>query len=209
MNTSLRFISPEHRRDKWRKKRRASNNVIKLSGSPQAWNIDGSCSDKLVDEDGNNKISWIKFWEIETGVSRTLCSYSDCKEEATCGGHIWVKNKGVVISPICSGCNHPSNVERQQNIDGDNSTLRKNQIVVKVEMTEDMFCAERRYSESVRECDGWVRKKCFFGRRKKSTDRNNVGWEKKRTYVRRCNECGDDISEQPENHKVCIHCYYA
>ena len=65
MDKSLRFNSPELRRVKWRggndihrffgsKWRNGhgppmeNNNVIKLSGSPQAWNIDGSCSDKQM-----------------------------------------------------------------------------------------------------------------------------------------------------------------
>ena len=122
---------------------------------------------------------------METEVSRSLCSYSDCKEEATCGGHIWVKNEGVVISPICSM------LKDNRTLTETIQHLEKNQIVVKVEMTEDMLCAERRYSESVRECDECgddisdqpenhtMCKKCFYGRRKKSTDRNYVGWKKR------------------------------
>ena len=89
--------------------------VIKLYCAEHAWNIDGSSGDQRLDQYGN-KISWIKYWENKTGIKRSVCSYSDCNQDAICGGHIWVKKVGVVIAPICNECNHISNLDRQQNI---------------------------------------------------------------------------------------------
>jgi hypothetical protein len=178
--------------------------VIKLYCARHAWNIDGSSGDQRLDQYGN-KISWIKYWENKTGIKRSICSYSDCNQDAICGGHIWVKKVGVVIAPICNECNHISNLDRQQNINGYNSKLRKNSLVVKVKMTEDMKNSDRRLSVYIRTCDDCGDdisrqpenhtkcKNCFSGS----------------IYRRTCDDCGDDISRQPENHTKCKNCFYS
>ena len=65
------------------------------------------------------RISWIKFWEMSTKCTRGECSYVGCTNEASRGGHIWLKgksdgNKYCYIAPICTGCNHWKSIKRSR-----------------------------------------------------------------------------------------------
>lgn len=109
--------------------------IFKLDGQFPAWNIEGSSDD--IPPKG---FSWISWMEHITGKRRGRCSYMDCNEYATCGGHIWVKQIGCCIAPICSGCNYHSNSNRQQ---GSNSTLRQGIVIIKRNMTPGMLTSAR------------------------------------------------------------------
>ena len=65
------------------------------------------------------RISWIKFWEMSTNCTRGTCSYAECTNKATIGGHVWLKgksdgNKYCYIAAICSGCNHWKSIKRSR-----------------------------------------------------------------------------------------------
>ena len=120
------------------KLRTKKNEVYRLENDCHAWNVDGSSTDSL------ENISWIKFWEVKTGQTRSICSFSDCTKQAEVGGHIWLKRKGPHIAPICRGCNYVENVKRLQHVDGKHSTLKKGTFVVRVNTTEEMKNAVRR-----------------------------------------------------------------
>ena len=64
-----------------------------------AWNVDASSSDSYAD------VSWIKRWEMATGLERARCSFDDCTRRAEVGGHVWIKQNGVYIAPLSSRLN--------------------------------------------------------------------------------------------------------
>ena len=115
-------------------------NIYRLQSDMYAWNVDGSSGDKLQDS------SWIRHWETTTSLKRETCSYSDCSRRAEHGGHIWIKGCGVYIAPICNACNYHANVKRLQTEGGVHSLLRKDTVVVKTCVTEEMRNADRRYA---------------------------------------------------------------
>ena len=53
--------------------------------------------------------SWIKLWEKHTKKEPGRCIYLRCSNEATLGGHLWIKfqksKKYYFIAPICAKCN--------------------------------------------------------------------------------------------------------
>jgi hypothetical protein len=136
------------------KKVKGKCEVFRLQQDLQAWNIDGSSSDKL------HKTSWIKHWEKMSGSGRMWCAFSVCNSNAEHGGHIWIKGhssrkRGVWIVPICKKCNYCENVIRQRNAQGQHSSLRQGTVVFRTKYTPDMASTERRVSN----CDGdpmWV-----------------------------------------------------
>ena len=117
---------------------RGKKDVYRLQGDMHAWNVDGSSADKL------DQGSWIRYWETTTGLKRATCAYSDCARRAEHGGHIWIKRHGVYIAPICNACNYHANVKRCQTEGGGHSLLRKDTLVVKGKITQEMRNAARR-----------------------------------------------------------------
>lgn len=113
---------------------------LQLNGNFTAWNMDGSSDDPPPEG-----FSWISFAEHVTGKRRGKCSFSDCCNKAEVGGHLWVKQVGCCIAPICSGCNYHENEKRMQ---GGNSTLRKGITVIKTSMSDGMYRAPRRYAKN-------------------------------------------------------------
>lgn len=112
--------------------------ILKLQDNFPAWNIDGSTSDSPPEG-----FTWITFAEHITGKKRGKCSFSDCYEKAQVGGHLWIRQIGCCIAPICSKCNYHENEKRMQ---GGNSKVRKGTTVIKIGLTEEMTSAPRRYS---------------------------------------------------------------
>ena len=117
--------------------------MYRLQQDAQAWNMEGSSSDKIAN------MSSIKYWEHATGMGRRCCAYSDCNEEATTGGHLWIKKhsgrkKGVWIAPICKKCNYCENLGRMRNAESDNPFVRKGTVLCRTKYTPDMESAERR-----------------------------------------------------------------
>lgn len=143
-----------------------SDKVLKLDTDTCAWNIDGSSSSQLEFS------SWINHWEKTTGLKKGLCSYSDCKRQAQCGGHIWISQKGSYIAPICAKCNFCENTDRMQ---GSGAKLRSGTSIISTPYTCDMRYAKRRIVYS---------------------------------YERKCSDCSEDITDHPDNHKLCLQCYH-
>jgi hypothetical protein len=114
--------------------------VYKLVAPEQAWNMDGSSSHKPP----KGSPSWIGHWQKETGETKNICSYADCINPATVGGHVCTIKLGVCIVPICRQCNHPGNTKRYQSEKGNHSLLREGTTVYPITPTVDMECATRR-----------------------------------------------------------------
>lgn len=177
--------------------------VFRLPEDMHAWNVDGSSTDQLLG------CSWIEYWENETGLRRGKCSYKDCTKVADQGGHIWLKRRGVVIAPICRGCNYSLNLKRQQDIGGNHSFLRKGTTVVKSEITPDMKYAERRFVETE-----IVHERTCIDCATDISDRPDnhdmcLQCYRRNRSKRRCIDCNTDISNQPENHEQCLDCFSA
>ncbi len=111
------------------------NEILKLDGRFPAWNIEGSSDDSAP-----LGFSWITWAEYITGKKRGRCSYAGCDNYAAHGGHIWVKQIGCCIAPICSQCNYHRNSKRWQ---GSKSTLRNGILVIKRQMTSGMLNTDR------------------------------------------------------------------
>ena len=197
--------------------------VFHLPEDLKAWNVDGSGSDKLFYK------SWIQFWEDTTGNKREehKCSYSDCHRPSTVGGHIWIARFGVVIAPICTGCNNAQNPNRLQ---GSHACLRKGTIVVETEYTEAMATATRYIAVRTCTCCGeglprnipashtlclecfYQKRQCvdcgmdIFTRRQDSHSRC-LRCHREEQRRRRCADCGQDISDRPPSHSQCLRCY--
>lgn len=116
-------------------KRSIANGVVYLTEPVEAWNIDGS-SDAQA-ESG----SWIKDAEEATGRRRGRCSFAGCPNLAQVGGHVWIRQMGCFIAPICKPCNSCDNQSRYQ---GAGARLRQNIEVMETEVTEGMRHVERR-----------------------------------------------------------------
>jgi hypothetical protein len=110
-----------------------------LHMSHHAWNVDGSGSDRPPDP----YISWIQYWEHMTGLPRSGCSFKGCKRRAVHGGHIWIAYLGPVITPVCAECNSCENRTRVQD---SWAFLRSGLKVIRVNCTEDMRRAPRRFA---------------------------------------------------------------
>ena len=147
--------------------------LVTFRSAELAWNIDGSSSDQLVEG------SWIKHWENLTGLQRGVCSYRDCRNLAEHGGHVWIKHRGVCLTPICATCNSPRNVDRMQHKNGRHSKLRANLTVLGMTYTADMQHSDRRIAV------------------------------KRKRARRVCEVCDDDISDRPASHAMCLLCYCA
>ena len=176
------------------KKVKGKCEVFRLQQDLQAWNIDGSSSDKLY------RTSWIKYWEQMSGSGRRRCAFTTCNSNAELGGHIWIKGhssrRGVWIVPICKKCNYCENENRKRNAQGQHPFLRQGTLVVRTEYTDDMASAERRVSS----CDGdpmWVDDYDDY------LEYDEDDWE------RQCEVCSDDISDRPPNHSMCLNCYHS
>ena len=116
--------------------------VLKLRRGMKAWNVDGSGTDTLFDND--RRVSWISYWREVTGRRESKCGFADCNKAAAVGGHLWIQGRRrYAIVPICAGCNHPSNAARQQQGVGRQPTLRA-VFAVQVTKTADMRAAPRR-----------------------------------------------------------------
>tara|TARA_B110001450_G_C17282020_1_gene343882 strand:- start:45 stop:512 length:468 start_codon:yes stop_codon:yes gene_type:complete len=115
-----------------------------LNGNFPTWNIDGS-SDTRPPEG----FSWITWAEHITGKKRGRCSYNDCNNSANVGGHVWVKQIGCCITPICSSCNHHNNSKRWQ---GSDSVLRSGITVIKTDMSQGMTDVNRRVVVNAKCC---------------------------------------------------------
>lgn len=124
--------------------------VETLGAGVQAWNADGTSTDRL--EWG----SWIGLWETKTRQRRGTCAYAGCRRKAEHGGHVWMKMKGLCIVPICRRCNSVTNVDRFQHSDGQHSRLKAGTAVVRLPPAAGLFSAERRIAIrvcSACECD--------------------------------------------------------
>ena len=121
--------------------------VVHLCDYAEAWNVDGSASDFRCEEIGK---SWIRFWEHLTSRRRSVCSYEDCNQQASCGGHVWIRKQGIHIVPICARCNNCNNECRMQSCDNI-PLLRRGTLAVAITPTQDMIYAERRFV-AVRSC---------------------------------------------------------
>ena len=104
----------------------------------RAWNIDGSSTHKPP----QYGYSWIQWWEYKTQSRRGMCSFHGCRHQAKHGGHVWIKQMGPTIVPICPSCNKPDNTDRMQN---SNAYLRSGVKAVKIRMTRDMKTCVRRF----------------------------------------------------------------
>lgn len=61
--------------------------------------------------------SWIQNWEQVTGRRARKCSFFGCGNDATVGGHLWIKNKPKThfyIAPICFYCNNSDSYYYQE-----------------------------------------------------------------------------------------------
>ncbi len=195
--------------------------TIRLSKDVDAWNADGSSSDKI------DEISWIQFWHEKTKIKTTVpCSFSGCPRQAEVGGHIWIsgRHKNVFIAPICRKCNFSGNSSRMQN---GGSQLRRHTVVVKVGMTREMRDAPRRFAIGERSCQSCGEDisdrppdhtKCLGCFRTKgvveSVFAHAIFDPPKRNGSRRfgkagrsCQSCGEDISDRPPNHTKCLGCF--
>jgi hypothetical protein len=141
--------------------------IFELDGKFPAWNIIGS-SDALPPMG----FSWITWAEYLTGKTRGRCSYNDCNNYATCGGHLWIKTLGCCIAPICSSCNYSENPSRKKE---GNSILRNKIYVIKVDMTDGM-----KNSNKIMKPDNFKNKKCV---------NCNVNFIPKKPNHKRCNSC--------------------
>lgn len=168
--------------------------VVTLRSHVHAWNVDGSSTDRLVEG------SWIQHWETETGLTRGLCSYRGCRRQATHGGHVWIKRRGVCLTPICAACNSVSNVDRMQHTDGRHSELRAGITVVGMAYTRDMQESGRRLAARRRcvECGDDISdhpeshtlcRGCYGGQ------------------GRECVDCGSAIDNRPPSHTRCRQCF--
>ena len=157
--------------------------ILRLPSGTRAWNVDGSSSDRLIDEDGRT-VSWISYWRQVTGKTASKCGYAYCDRVATDGGHLWIQCKRrYAIVPICKPCNRPSNVSRQQQADGCQPTLRA-VVAVQITKTADMRSAPRRLAHArVRQAPY---KKCA---------------------TRECVECGESLRGRPKSHTLCYECF--
>ena len=108
--------------------------IIYLERPVEAWNIEGSSDARS--ECG----SWLKDAEEATGRKRGRCSFEGCSNQATVGGHVWLKHMGCFIAPICKACNWHNNRSR---IQGAGACLRQNIEVTKTGMTEGMKRKQR------------------------------------------------------------------
>ena len=170
----------------------------------EAWNVDGSANDYRYEEIGK---SWICFWERLTFRRRSVCSYEDCDQHASCGGHVWIRKKGIHIVPICASCNHCDNEHRMQS-DDNTSLLRRGTLAVAIVPTCDMIYAERRFvaMRSCQKCGTGISDRpenhilcfrCFCSRTSIKSSR------RKRT----CQRCRADISDRPKNYALCFRCF--
>ena len=87
------------------------------------------------------RMSWIKFWEMSTKSERGTCSYVECTNKATIGGHIWLKdksdgNKYCYIAPICSGCNNWRSIKRSR--EAEPQSKLKKVMVVRICLSDGM-----------------------------------------------------------------------
>jgi len=167
--------------------------VERISRTVDAWNVDGSGTDKLYGQ------SWIAFWEEQTGLQRSKCSYNGCSRRGEHGGHLWLKGHGVCIAPICSKCNNPHNMNRWQQSGGGQSSLVAGTTVVYMSMTHDMKTAQRMIA--VRCCES-----CEHDISDRPAN-NTLCIDCWRDGSRRCELCEHDISDRPANHTLCIDCW--
>ena len=167
--------------------------VKQLSRAADAWNMDGSGTDKLYGQ------SWIIFWEEQTGLRRNKCSYKGCKRRGVHGGHVWLKGHGVCITPICSGCNNPHNIARWQQYGGGNSSVIAGTTVVRVSMTRNMKTAQRMIA--VRCCES-----CEQDISDRPTN-HTLCLDCWRDSIRCCESCEQNISDRPRNHTLCLDCW--
>ena len=167
--------------------------VKRLLRGVDAWNVDGSSTDKL------HRQSWIVFWEEQTGLRRNKCSYKGCSRRGEHGGHLWLKGHGVCIAPICSRCNNPHNIDRWQQSGGGNSTLNTGVTVVHVGMTRDMKTAPRMIA--VRCCES-----CELDISDRPAN-HTLCLDCWRGGGRHCESCELDISDRPANHTLCLDCW--
>mmetsp|Transcript_18344 Transcript_18344/g.35051 ORF Transcript_18344/g.35051 Transcript_18344/m.35051 type:complete len:274 (-) Transcript_18344:49-870(-) len=172
-----------------------SNNVYTLPHDMKAWNVDGSASDKA----GYNR-SWISVWEETTGKMPGRCSYSDCHNHATVGGHVWIARSGVHLAPICTSCNHPQNVQRMQ---GANAFLRAGTWIFKKDYTNDMAQAPRNLAIPV--CD--ICGQDISQLPSSYTLCSDCIRAAQDPFSRCCQDCQQDISERPDHHVQCLRCY--
>ena len=203
--------------------------VVRIDEPIHAWNVDGSSS-----AIPSSSSSWIAEAEARTGRRRGRCSYEGCGHLAEVGGHVWVARRGVFIAPICHGCNRYDNAQRMQDA---HARLRGGIEITRAEFTEDMRVSERRFGSppqtprkraSFRECcacgvDVSDRPEghdscydCYRCRRDGGGSGGGVGWGRRpsssaasraRRY-RPCERCGEDISERPSTHFLCLSCYH-
>ena len=185
------------------------DDVVRLARAVDAWNIDGS-GDAVPRME-----SFIRDAECATGRRRGLCSYEGCGRDAMVGGHVHARGFGAVIAPICRECNSPRNLSRRQY---GGSRLRAGIEVTRAEVTEGMLTAGRRYAPRSRRGDhrgGDVCRDCGVARVERGRDvcercRRQRGLRPDATAAatrRSCRECGEDISNRPASHTVCLRCY--
>ena len=180
----------------------SEDDVVRLERAVDAWNIDGS-GDAVPRME-----SFIRDAERATGRRRGLCSYEGCGRGAEVGGHVHARGFGAVIAPICRECNSPRNLSRRQY---GGSRLRAGIEVTRAEVTEGMLMADRRYAPRswglCRDCGvtrvARGRDACERCRRLRGLRPDATAAATRRS----CRECGEDISNRPASHTVCLRCY--
>ena len=190
------------------KKARGKTNVFRLQQDLDAWNVDGSSADKPPGG------SWIGFWEQSTGRTRGKCAFSDCRNPAEDGGHVWIRGHSSVprkvcwIVPICKGCNDCENPARMQNAEGNHSRLRAGSWVMRTKFTDEMANSDRRVAmDYTSEYDSGYETDDMEVDDDVDVDEDDDLNFFIQPRERRCEQCSSDISEKPANHKVCYNCF--
>lgn len=132
-------------------KHKIPSGIVYLTEPVEAWNIDGS-SDAQA-ESG----SWIKDAEEATGRRRGRCSFEGCPNVAQVGGHVWVRQMGCFIAPICKSCNSCDNQSRYQ---GAGAQLRRNIEILETDITDGMQNVDRRVISVPQKCKRKKRHNC-------------------------------------------------
>lgn len=94
----------------------------------EARNVQGSSCDRISK-------SWISKWEEITHRKAGTCSFFGCAEDATHGGHLWIKHQRkdyYYIAPICNSCNSSHN-------DDDYKKMKKNVAYMKVTVNQCIY----------------------------------------------------------------------
>jgi hypothetical protein len=208
--------------------------VVRIDEPIHAWNVDGSSS--AIPSSSSSSSSWIAEAEARTGRKRGRCSYEGCGRLADVGGHVWVARRGVFIAPICHGCNHYDNARRMQDAHArlrGGIEITRAEFTEDMRVSERRFCSPpgTPRKRACRECcacgvdvsdrpeghdlcyDCYRRRRLDGGgsggggggRGRRTLSSSSASRARRR---RPCERCGEDISERPSTHFLCLSCYH-